>query len=312
MSAPAYDLGNLEGDHDFDVTWPWTTAAREGRRLSRGTTSVLRVKNEARSLPWVLPPLLRTTHELILVDNQSTDGTPEVAMQVAAEHGYADKVRVYSYPFNVSRCGPEHLGTPADSIHSLVYFYNWAFSHVRTSYSLKWDGDMVLTKDAEGVLHDLAWSLPGRDVILRVPRNSLYVESDRVGYLDLGMPNVEPYGYPMGPAYPHVKAFEWELRTYPEDAEVMRLPAGASIELKWLDSDEFSHWTDPDAFADSFRTDRKRREWELFKRLQAGDWEGVPQLHRIEAPEGVHVIDHVSQEWLPHCDRELFWEYMKR
>ena len=77
-------------------------------------------------------------------------------------------------------------------MHSLVYFYNWSFAHVETAYSLKWDGDMVLTEDAEGLIHDLSWQLPGKDVIVRVPRHSLYVDNDRVAYLDLGLPNVEP------------------------------------------------------------------------------------------------------------------------
>ena len=207
-------------------------------------------------------------------------------MQVAREHGFEDKMRVFEYPFDVSRCGPEHLGTPAASVHSLVYFYNWSFAHVETAYSLKWDGDMVLTEDAEGLIHDLAWQLPGKDVIVRVPRHSLYVDNERVAYLDLGLPNVEAYGYPMGPAYTHVKAFEWELRAYPEDVEFVRLPDGASLELKWLDSDEFAHWTAPEAFADNFRTARKRREYELFESLGRGEWERWPHLHRIEAPGG--------------------------
>ena len=300
---------NIEGLQEFEVTWPWESEEREAR-LKPGTTSVLRVKNEARSLPWVLPPLLRATQGVVLVDNQSDDGTPDVAMQVAREHGFEHKMRVFEYPFDVSRCGPEHLGTPADSVHSLVYFYNWSFAHVETAYSLKWDGDMVLTEDAEGLIHDLSWQLPGKDVIVRVPRHSLYVESDRVAYLDLGLPNVEAYGYPMGPAYTHVKAFEWELRAYPEDVEFVRLPDGASLELKWLDSDEFAHWTAPEAFADNFRTARKRREYDLFSSLGRGEWEQWEHLHRIEAPrvdgQGVHVIDHVTREWLPHADREVF------
>ena len=55
-----------------------------------------------------------------------------------------DRLEVHSYPFSIARCGEEHLGTPAESVHSLVYFYNWSFSHVRTGYVLKWDADMVL------------------------------------------------------------------------------------------------------------------------------------------------------------------------
>ena len=297
----AADLVNLEGRTDFDAVWPWN---RDDPQRP-GTTVVLRVKNEARSLPFVLPPLVRSCDGLVLVDNGSDDGTPEVATEVVRAMGAQERLTVTAYPFSVSRCGPEHLHTPGDSVHSLAYFYNWSFAHVSTSYSLKWDGDMVLSRDGESLLRDLAWQLPGREVVVFVPRHSLYVASDRLGYLDLGLANAEPYGYPMLPDYTHVKAFQWEMRLYPDRARHLRLPEGSSVELKWLDSDEFAHWTSPEAFAESSRTRRKRREYQLFTDLAAGRWENQPGVHRIESPPGVHVIDHVTQEWLARAPRPL-------
>jgi len=291
---------NLEGLDDYAIDWPWRHDA-----LAPGTTVVLRVKNEARSLPWVLPGLFRACQAVVLVDNESDDGTPAVARAMASSLGMEEKLLVHTYPFQVSRCGPEHLYTPADSVKSLTWFYNWSFSHVRTSYSMKWDGDMVLTEDGEKLLGDLAWQLPGQDVVLYVPRHSLYVASDSLAYLDLGLHNAEPFGYPMAEDYKHVKAFEWELRLYPDRARGVRLPEGSSIELKWLDSDEFAHWTDKDAFATSFRTARKRREFQLFTDLQSDRWEGHEGLHRIEAPAGQHVVEYVTQVWLPQAPRPL-------
>ena len=52
MSGPGRLLRNREGEAAFDVAWPWT----EGP-LEPGLTCVFRVKNEARNLPWVLPPM---------------------------------------------------------------------------------------------------------------------------------------------------------------------------------------------------------------------------------------------------------------
>ena len=69
--AGATGISNLEGHTDFDITWPWT---RPGG-LRAGTTAVLRVKDEAPSLPFVLPPLLRAMDHVLVVDNGSTDGT---------------------------------------------------------------------------------------------------------------------------------------------------------------------------------------------------------------------------------------------
>ena len=297
---PGPDLVNVDGEVDFDITWPWS----RGFQVS-GTTAVLRVRNEAASLPFVLPALLRRCRAVHLVDNGSDDGTPDVARASAAAMGASDRLRVTAYPFRVSRCGPEHLATPPDSVHSLSWFYNWSFAQIDTTYSLKWDGDMVLTRDGEELLRDLAWQLPGSSAMLYVPRHSLYVESERVAYLDLGFANAEPFGYPMTPAFVHAKAFEWELRLYPDGTPVVRMPEGSAIELKWLDSDEFAHWTSPEAFAESARTRRKRREYQLFTDLAAGRTEGHPGIVPIEAPDGVHVVDHVTQTWLPLAPRPL-------
>lgn len=299
--SQAPDLHNAEGEADYDITWPWSP----GRGQRTGTTVVLRVKNEAASLPFVLPALLRHCEAVVLVDNGSDDGTPEVARASAAQLDATDRLLVTTYPHRVSRCGPEHLATPPDSVHSLTWFYNWSFALAETTYTLKWDGDMVLTRDGEELLRDLAWQLPGSGAMLYIPRHSLYVESDRVAYLDLGFANAEPYGYPMTPDFVHAKAFEWELRLYPDRTPVVRLPEGTSVELKWLDSDEFAHWTSPEAFAESARTRRKRREYQLFTDLAAGRWEGQPGVRRIEAPDGVHVVDHVTHTWLPQAPRPL-------
>lgn len=294
------DISTVEGLADYDVTWPWRRAP-----LTSGLTAVFRVRNEARNLPWVLPPMFAAADHIVLVDNQSDDGTPEVAKRVAEEVGAADRFTLASYPFDVSRCGPEHLGTPAASVHSLTHFYNWSFSHVKTSYSMKWDGDMVLTKEGVATIADLGWQLEGSGAIVLIPRHPLNVESERVAYLDLGMRGREPWIYPMGPDYTFLKAFEWELRDFPEDTtERLHLPEGMCIEIKWLDSDEFAHWTNVDAF-DTARTPRKKREYEVFTACREGRWESLEGVVRIEAPEGVHVVDYVTNTWLPSAPRPL-------
>ena len=293
------DIPCAEGIPEYDVRWAW-----QERKLPMGLTCVFRVKNEARNLPWVLPPMFEAVQHVVVVDNESDDGTLEVAARVASEIGASDRLTSTTYPFRVSRAGAEHLATPPDSVHSLTHFYNWSFAHVQTSYSMKWDGDMVLTREGVALLADLSWQLEDSNAVVAIPRHPLSIESESVAWIDLGFRFLEPWVYPMGPEFTFVKAFEWEVREFPSSSERIVAPEGLCVELKWLDSDEFAHWTSLDDF-DASRAPRKLRELEVYRALKEGRGEDVPGLVRIEAPEGVHVIDYVTDTWLPQAPRPL-------
>jgi hypothetical protein len=279
-------LSNLEGYSDYKVRWGWADGAQKP-----GFTAVVRVKNEARSLPWVLPPLFRAVHDVVVIDNGSTDGTPDIASNVADELGAGERLELLEYPFDVARCGDEHLGVAPESVHSLAYFYNWSFSHVRTSYALKWDGDMVLTDVAVQALRDLAWQLEGARVVVKMPRFPLYVADEKRAFLDTGVINCEAWAWPNRPGYKFVKAMEWELPLWPEPLRNVILPTWSAIELKHLDAEEFAHWSHT-SFDASERTRRKRRELEVFRVLGEG---GQPPAGVIEmtSSDERHVIDYV-------------------
>lgn len=296
MSA---DITCLEGYPDYDVHWPFTAGP-----LKSGLTCVFRVKNEARNLPWVLPPMFESVQHVVLVDNGSDDGTPEVALSVAESVGASDRFTLTSYPFQVSRAGGEHLMTPPDSVHSLTHFYNWSFAQVQTAYSMKWDGDMVLTREGVAALADLSWQLEDSRAVVAIPRHPLSIVDEQTAWIDLGFKFLEPWIYPMGPEFTFVKAFDWEVREFPETSERIVAPEGLVVELKWLDADEFAHWSSADDF-DKARAPRKLREWEVDSALRAGRGDSVPGLVRIDAPSGVHVIDYVTNTWLPQATRPL-------
>jgi hypothetical protein len=285
-------LTNLERFTDFTVRWAWAE-----EKLKPGFTAVVRVKNEAHWLPWILPPLLRAVRHVVLVDNESSDGSAEAAREAAEKADALDRLEVHQYPFQVARCGQEHLDMPASSVHSLAYFYNWSFSHVRTGYAMKWDGDMLLTEDAVSTLRDLAWQLEAAQSIVQIPRHSLYVVDDRHAFLDVKMRNCEPWIWPNLPGCSFFKAMEWELTMWPTRFGVVTLPEWACLELKYLDADEFGHWTSRD-FSGTVRTERKYREWEVFRALASGG--DVPEsVLAIEGPPDRHVIDYVRSTWLP-------------
>jgi hypothetical protein len=285
-------LTNLEGYTKFNVRWSWAD-----ENLDPGITAVVRVKNEAPSLTWVLPPLFRAVRHVVIVDNGSTDGSVDVARRVASEVDALDRLEIHTYPFSVARCGEEHLDMPAGSVHSLAYFYNWSFAHVRTGYALKWDGDMVLTDTAVNALRDLAWQLEASESVVKIPRYPLYVADERRAFFDLGMQNCEPWAWPNQPGYSFVKAMDWELPLWPRDYATVVLPAWACVEVKYLDADEFDHWSDT-RFDTTSRTRRKLREWTVFQALAEGG-EPPADVIPVEAPPGRHVIDYVCSTWLP-------------
>jgi glycosyltransferase involved in cell wall biosynthesis len=306
MPPRGADIPCQEGDPAYDVRWPWNRDD-PGDTTVPGLTCVFRVKDEARNLPWVLPSMLAAVDHVVLVDNGSTDGTAELARRLADESGAADRYTGTSYPHRVSRAGSEHLATPPDSVHSLTHFYNWSFAHVRTTYSMKWDGDMALTPDGIGVLRDLAWQLqsaPGSGAVVAVPRHPMVVVDESTAYLDLGSRFLEPWIYPMGPDFTFVKAFEWEVREWPATAERIVAPEGLCVEIKWLDADELAHWSPIEDFPPS-RVQRKRREQEVDRAIRAGRAEEVEGIHRVDAPAGVHVVDHVLTTWLRDRERPI-------
>jgi hypothetical protein len=133
--------------------------------------------------------------------------------------------------------------------------------------------------------------------VVRIPRHPLYVADEHVAFLDVELRNCEPWGWPNRPEHRFVKAMEWELPLWSPDIGGVTLPERSCVELKYLDADEFDHWSDTD-FEASARTRRKRREFEVFNAI-AGGAEPPPGVVRIEAPAGRHVIDYVRTSWLP-------------
>ena len=211
----------------------------------------------------------------------------------------AEDVEIVSYPFEIARCGSEHVETAPDSVRSLTYFYNWSFAQAVTTYVVKWDGDMALTSEGEYVFRDLAWQLEGQVARVRMMTIPLYVESRVRAWADLRIRHFETYAWPNAERFCYGKCLDWELFRFPRDVARKTLPDGVCLEIKRLDVDEFSNWSDRE-FDDNPRIPRKRREREVFSGLQAG--EPVAGLVPLIAAPGGHVIDAARRipvpEWL--------------
>ena len=66
-----------------------------------------------------------------------------------------------------------------------------------------------------------------------------------------------------------------------------------------------AHCPKCDTEFDPVRTPRKAREQQVMWALHEGRPEDVEGLTRIEAPPGVHVVDHVTKHWMALEPRPL-------
>lgn len=270
------------------------------RHQTLGVSAVLPLGSDAPFLERCLTPLLRTVERVIVVDHRTTaersvPGEAARAVSIASALGLADRLGTVDYPFELSPPGRDHLRTAPDSVHSLVHFHNWAFSHVRTTYAIRWDASLALTPSGESLLAALNWQVGHHHVALRLPRHPLYVESDRVAYLDLAWPNVEHRGHPVIPGFSYVKGFDRALLRLPEHTRSYGLPHGSCLMLRDLSAPP-EPTTAPDG-PSSAETRRERYEADTIRAIRAGRWEERRDLHRIEAPAGTHVIDHAATYW---------------
>ncbi len=252
-------FANLEGDEAFAFELPL-------RNRPRGVSALVRVKNEAQKIEHCLRSILPVFDEIVVVDNASRDDTVAIVRKIQASADVEGKIQLHSYPFTLARFGPEHGETPGESLHSAVYFTNWALSRCTRRYVCKWDGDMVLIRDQQAAFIELvarvrrrpsgAWSLAGQTVY-RALDGTFYAAQSEV--------NREVEIFPCSYRCMFRKAEHWEELTRPKTLRTHRFEPVCFYELKFLDVDEFAHWSTTD-----WPSDRKKREWENFHRVREG------------------------------------------
>lgn len=107
---------------------------------------VARLKNWDDFLEEVIESYLSFVDEIILVDNLSTDKTKEICLKLQKK--YPDKIKFYTYPYEVVPPWKENEKVSENSIHSLTYYYNWSFSKAKYKYVVKVDDDNLFIEEA--------------------------------------------------------------------------------------------------------------------------------------------------------------------
>jgi Beta-1,4-N-acetylgalactosaminyltransferase (CgtA) len=284
---------NREGFQNFNFS------LQESREKD-GISALLRIKNESSKIHCVLSSILELFDEIVIVDNDSTDGTMEIVRDFKQRKDAEDKIKLYAYPFQIARCGPEHAATPEDSIHNLAYYYNWALSRCSLRYVCKWDGDMLVRKESRPLLKQRfkdmqidakkCWGLYGQTVYRDLEGN--FYLSDEINW----EPRVFPYG--LNPRFRKVPLYE-ALVAEPE-LPGADIPGVSFYELKFVDENEFSHLSISD-----FPSERKQKETRHFESIKRGDAEALG-LQKLPATFLEDQADGCSELQADPCTPGLF------
>jgi glycosyltransferase involved in cell wall biosynthesis len=139
-----------------------------------GLSAIMRLRNEQEFAALALGSIIPFFDEIVIVFNGCTDKTPDIVADFAAK--YPDQIRAFHYlpkihPFMTR----EHSREPAHSVHSGVYYTNFALSKVTCEICCCWDGDEVADPVALGRI---------TKAIRDEPRNrkDLWLSPHRYGY----------------------------------------------------------------------------------------------------------------------------------
>lgn len=107
-----------------------------------GISAFMRIKNGEDYLKTSILSIIDQVDEIICVFNHSSDNTEKILLDL--EKKYPIKIKVYKYiPIVFPPNSKEYLELSDKSVHSLVYYYNFALSKTTYSYCFKFDDDEI-------------------------------------------------------------------------------------------------------------------------------------------------------------------------
>lgn len=140
----------------------WTVEPEQilGKPRVPGISGFMRLKNEAEFLDRAVASHIAGLDELIIVHNDCSDETPEIASRWA--HRFPDKIKVVEYEPKVVPIGtPESLTIDPRSPHCIANYYNFSLALTSRAIAIKVDGDhLAVRKRFERICHRVRRDLP--------------------------------------------------------------------------------------------------------------------------------------------------------
>lgn len=188
-----------------------------------GISFIVRVRNEEETLEQSLQSLqgLTIPHEIIVILHRCTDRSKEIASQF--------QVRIIEYEIPLSRAGLETMATDEDSVHSIVHYNRWCFSHAQYVWIFRWDADFIATPELRSYLNERSWTKP-----LENTKIYLNAKSDDIDNLE---------GYLTSGNFKHTKYVFWEF--FDTSECWFRIDSDATIQHISSLSTLKPYWTEP-------------------------------------------------------------------
>lgn len=130
---------------------------RRLRAQGRDMTAMLRVRNEGQFLDAAVRSVVDLVAEVVIIDNASTDATPDVIIALKQEF---PTVKSFHYPHRLFRVGEEYVNAmqtvATDDPRKLSTYSNFCLDCATMPFVLKWDGDMVATDRGRDLIRSWA------------------------------------------------------------------------------------------------------------------------------------------------------------
>ena len=298
-NAPAlsnkFHLNNKERVERYNIYF------QNPRNQRRGFSAMLRVRNEETNIRKVVQNCLLLFDEVVVIDNYSSDRTLEIieSLKDTLPSEQIDRIKIYTYPFHLSKCGFENFKCDENSFHSLAYFYNYALSKCSYTYICKWDGDMIMTETMISRflnfkqkfiqkslnMEDVQCSVHGRPKGLTVYRGfngRFYYQANHYEH--------EVRLFPNNFANIFVKDIMWERLFTALPVQIINSKDPVFIEYKDVAKNEFSHWEDG-RLAMGIRKRNELKYFNLVAKLTKNGSPSVDDLIRLKLKEVNSLAD---------------------
>jgi glycosyltransferase involved in cell wall biosynthesis len=117
---------------------------------------IIKVRNEEITLEKSIRSLFSLTipYEIVVILHLCTDNSENICKRLQQEN---DKIKIFYYHNEISKCGYENLCTDKNSPHSIVTYYNWCLEKAMFDWKFKWDADFIASNELIYFLNNNDW-----------------------------------------------------------------------------------------------------------------------------------------------------------